>query len=189
MFNNEHEKVVKRIVPPTSEQGRAPGDWDADIPARPPPSDGADSDGAKLRLVVDADWVSPSLARGHIRRWLGDLRWPQRRIDEMVLAVSEVVSNSIEHGYGLTVDRPEPPTELVEIDGHVSVDDSGFSRAVVTVTDHGTWRTPDTGPSNRGRGTLLARACTDELRTEHRSDGTTVVLHSRPIPPPLSDRR
>lgn len=139
--------------------------------------------------MVAADWVSPSLARGHIRRWLGDLRWPQRRIDEMVLAVSEAVSNSIEHGYGLTVDHPGPSADLVEIDGRISVDGSGFSRAVVTVTDHGTWRTPDPGPSTRGRGTLLARACTDELRTEHRQDGTTVIMRSRPIPPVFGDRR
>lgn len=140
-----------------------------------------------VRFVVGADWVSPSLVRRHIRRWLGGLRWPQRRIDELVLAVSEVVSNSIEHGYGVTIDHQGPSPNVVEIEGAIEVDDAGFARAVVVVSDHGVWRVPDPGPSSRGRGMLLARACTDELRTEHHSGGTTTTMRSRPIPPALDN--
>jgi anti-sigma regulatory factor (Ser/Thr protein kinase) len=135
-----------------------------------------------LRVAVPADWTSPSLVRRHIRRWLGDLRWPRRRIDELVLAISEVVSNSIEHGYGRTIDHPTPSPDQVEIEGRIVVDDVG-SRAIVTVTDHGTWRIPDTGPTIRGRGTLLARACTDELTTRHGPGGTVVIMRSHPVPP------
>ncbi len=178
--------MVSRIVPPASEQGSHSGERDPGGSALPRPESPADGVATTVRFLVSADWASPSVVRGHIRRWLGELRWPQRRIDEMVLAVSEVVSNSIEHGYGVAIDAPVPSPNVVEIDGRVSVDDSGFSRALVTVTDHGAWRVPDLGPSSRGRGMLLARACTDELVTEHRVDGTTVIMHSRPIPPTLT---
>lgn len=178
--------MVNRIVPPASEQGNHPGERDPGGAALPPR---AESPGraAAVRFVVGADWVSPSLVRRHIRRWLGELRWPQRRIDEMVLAVSEVVSNSVEHGYGISIDHQGPAPSVVAIEGRIEVDPAGFSRAVVVVTDHGEWRVPDPGPSSRGRGMLLARACTDELVTKHHAGGTTTIMHSRPIPPTLGD--
>jgi anti-sigma regulatory factor (Ser/Thr protein kinase) len=185
VFNAEHEKVVSWIVPPVSDQGSHYGERDPAGPGLPRLGSATDGFDTELHFVLTADWVSPSLARERIRRWLGERRWPRLRIDELVLAVNEVVSNSIEHGYGLTADKPKPVLGVVEVDGRVSVGDSGFSRAVVTVTDHGNWREPDPGPSNRGRGMLLTRACTDNVVTEHRGDGTTVVLYSRPIPPPL----
>jgi anti-sigma regulatory factor (Ser/Thr protein kinase) len=169
--NDEHEKVVSRIALPTSEPSGLPKD--ARDAAQPRPD-------TALHLAVPADWISPSVVRSHLRSWLGDLRWPPRRIDELVLAVSEMVSNSIEHGYGRAVDHPTPAHDQVEVEGRITVDDAG-SRAVVTVTDHGTWRIPDTGPSSRGRGTLLARACTDELTTRHGPEGTVVVMRSRPV--------
>ena len=155
--------MVSRIAPSTPEQ-RSPA-----------------ADRAAIRFVIAANWVSPALARRHIRTWLGELDWPRRHIDELVLAVSEIISNSIEHGYGVSVERPAPSAGVVEVDGHVAVDDAGLRRATVTVTDHGRWREPAPGPSNRGRGTLLARACTEGLITEHRGDGTTVTMRSRPV--------
>lgn len=172
-----HGKVVSRIVLPTSEPSGLPeDDPDAVHQPAPPRPDTA------FHLGVAADWISPSLVRRRLRTWLAGLRWPQRHIDELVLAVSEVVSNSIEHGYGRGMDHPDPSPDQVEVDGRIIVDDSG-SRAVVTVTDRGTWRVPDPGPSIRGRGTLLARACTEELTTRHGPEGTVVIMRSRPIPP------
>jgi anti-sigma regulatory factor (Ser/Thr protein kinase) len=176
--------VVSRIVPPASEQGNHRRERDPGGAALPPRPESPARDAA-IRFVVGADWVSPSLVRRRLRRWLGEQRWPQRRIDEMVLAVSEVVSNSVEHGYGISIDHRGPSPSVVEIDGTIEVDQAGFSRAVVVVTDHGVWQVPDPGPSSRGRGMLLARACTDQLSTEHRADGTTTIMHSRPIPPTL----
>jgi anti-sigma regulatory factor (Ser/Thr protein kinase) len=123
-------------------------------------------------------------------------QWPGSRIDELVLAVSEAVSNSVEHGYLLLAGTVENPSDfpsrdmnqlqqLVEIHGRLVVHDDGSSHVELTVRDQGQWLAPDPLPTTRGRGIMLMRASVEELDFHHTDEGTTVVLRSRPVPPPL----
>jgi len=51
---------------------------------------------AVISMVLMADPVSLSVVRQRFRRWLGNLRWPDVEIDDVVMAVNEAVSNAIE---------------------------------------------------------------------------------------------
>ena len=143
---------------------------------------------ATLHFVLDVDWVSPSIARDRLRAWLVAHRWSPAHTDDLVLALNEAVSNSIEHGYGLSADPaplalPEPP---VEVRGRVVTEPDGTRRVELTVRDRGRWRPPVGGSSSsRGHGVTIMRACTDEVTVERGAHGTTVVLRGRPVPPPL----
>jgi serine/threonine-protein kinase RsbW len=138
-----------------------------------------------LDLVLAADWISPSVARDRVRSWLRANRWSPAHVDDLVLAINEAVSNSIEHGYLV---RPEgPATEgAVTVHGVVITSANGARHVELTVRDTGVWLAPTDDPhSNRGQGVRLMRACVEHLTIEGSDLGTTVTLHSRPVPPPL----
>ena len=48
-----------------------------------------------LYLQLPADPIAPSVARHRIRRWLTGSCWPPGQQEDIVLAVSEAVSNAI----------------------------------------------------------------------------------------------
>jgi len=60
-----------------------------DSPLRPPDD--------VISMVLMADPVSLSVVRERFRRWLGALCWPQREIDDVVMAVNEAVTSAVEH--------------------------------------------------------------------------------------------
>ena len=62
-----------------------------------------------LRLLLAADPVAPSVARQQVRRWLAALAWPTDQLQDIVLALSEAVTNAAEHAYR---DRPLGMIEL-----------------------------------------------------------------------------
>ena len=130
-----------------------------------------------LHLVLTADWVSPSVARDKVRTWLRAHGWTAPRIDDLVLAINEAVSNSIEHGYGIGANDPAGDG-TVELHGEIT-----DRHVTFTVRDRGVWRTPvDEPKSTRGQGIRLMRACVDEVTVEGTDEGTTVVLTGRPLP-------
>lgn len=130
-----------------------------------------------LELVLAADWGSPAVARNGVRAWLRANGWPPPGIDDLVLAVNEAVSNSIEHGYGVGADDPAG-TGTVELRGELTGHHVTF-----TVTDHGVWRPAPADPtSTRGRGIQLMRACMEHVAVTSSADGTTVVLRGRAQP-------
>lgn len=137
-----------------------------------------------LELVLSAEWVAPSIVRQRVESWLRALRWPPAQIDELVLAVSEAVSNSVEHGYLVPPDVVDHPG-IVSVRGRLVVEEDGYRHAELTVRDMGSWREPLPGASTRGHGMLIMRTCTDRFTIDHSSAGTTVVLIGRPTPPPL----
>ncbi|GAA1293301.1 hypothetical protein GCM10009609_72790 [Pseudonocardia aurantiaca] len=137
---------------------------------------------AGLELVFGAEWVIASLVRQRVASWLRELRWPPAQIEELVLAVSEAVSNSVEHGYQVMPDAVGQ-SGAVEVRGRVVQEPDGFRRAELTVRDHGAWREPVPGVSSRGHGMLIMRACVDRFTVNHSAAGTTVVLLGRPAPP------
>ena len=127
-----------------------------------------------LDLVLAADWISPSVARDKVRTWLRAAGWTAPHIDDLVLAINEAVSNSIEHGYGVAEDSPAGDG-TVELRGEISDHHVTF-----TVRDHGTWRPPVDDPtSTRGQGIRLMRACVADLTVDVSDDGTTVVLRGQ----------
>jgi len=139
---------------------------------------------AQLEMVLGAEWVAASIARERVERWLRALGRPPAQIDDLVLAVSEAVSNSVEHGYRVPPDAIGNPG-VVHVDGRLVIEADGFSRTEFTVRDQGRWREPVVGVSTRGHGILIMRSCADQLTIEHGPEGTTVVLLGRPVPPPL----
>ena len=135
-----------------------------------------------LDLGLAADWISPSVARDRVRSWLRAHRWSPAHTDDLVLAVNEAVSNSIEHGYLVGLDDPPAP-KTVEIHGTINRAPDGSRRVEFTVRDTGVWLTPsENGHSTRGQGIRLMRACVDHLTIDGSDDGTTITLHSRPVP-------
>jgi anti-sigma regulatory factor (Ser/Thr protein kinase) len=137
--------------------------------------------------VLSAEWVAPSIVRDRLRRWLVDHHWSPAHLDDLVLAVSEAVSNSVEHGYLIPADAPEQPVsgKTVEVRGEVSVGADGSRHVEFVIRDRGTWIEPTTGYTRRGQGIRLMRACTEEVTIKHGPAGTTVVLRSWPLPPAL----
>jgi anti-sigma regulatory factor (Ser/Thr protein kinase) len=137
-----------------------------------------------LDLVLAADWVSPSVARDRVRGWLRANGWAPAHIDDLVLAVNEAISNSIEHGYDVGQDDP-PSLDTVSFHGAIHRAPDGSRHAVLTIRDTGTWRPPtDDDHTTRGQGLRLMRACVDRMTVDGDVDGTTVTLHSRAVPAP-----
>ena len=132
-----------------------------------------------LRLELLADQSTPSVARSRVRRWLTALCWPAGQRDDILLAVSEAVSNAIEHAY------LDQPSGLVEIRGGVETTPGGQRRVTVIVRDHGRWRPVPLHSENRRRGIPLMRACMENVTIGQPVDdavGTWVVLRSRAVP-------
>jgi anti-sigma regulatory factor (Ser/Thr protein kinase) len=135
-----------------------------------------------LRLRLPADPVTPSVARHQLRRWLGTSSWPSGQLEDIVLAVSEAVSNAAEHAY---LDQPHG---VIEVDAWAEATAGGQRQVTVIVGDHGRWRTAPMDDENRRRGIPLMRACMDTVTIEQPDDrsGTCIVLRSRAVPPPAS---
>jgi len=136
-----------------------------------------------LAFTLPAEWVAPSLARERFDRWLGDLAWPGSQRADLVLALSEAVSNSVEHGYGIGSGQLPDEADVVEVHARVAVGPDDTRRVVLIVRDLGRWREPVAPQRHRGHGLSMIRAGGDELRIDGDDDGTTVTLTSRPAPP------
>jgi anti-sigma regulatory factor (Ser/Thr protein kinase) len=134
-----------------------------------------------LRLALPADPISISVARARVRRWLAGWSWPADQLDDIVLAVSEAVSNAIEHAY-----LGQPPG-TVDVRGGIEATPRGQRQATIIVRDHGRWRPTPIHHENRRRGIPLMRACMDTVTIGQFDDdpvGTRVVLRSKAVPPP-----
>jgi serine/threonine-protein kinase RsbW len=137
--------------------------------------------------VVGADWVAPSIARDRLDEWLRELRWPRGQRDDLVLALSEAVSNSVEHGYG--IDAGAAPRAAgagagaVEVRARLLTEGSGARRITLVVRDGGRWREPVAPSRFRGHGLTIIRACADEMAIDAEAGGTTLTLTSRAAPP------
>jgi anti-sigma regulatory factor (Ser/Thr protein kinase) len=118
------------------------------------------ADGFHMRVLAEPPMVSR--VRRSLFRWLSSNGVPREIADEIVLASSEAVTNSIRHAYG-------PGDGWVEVDasfagGHVEVD----------VRDDGRWRPPR--GEEGGRGLEVIRACMSEVSIEPGSAGTRVRM-------------
>jgi anti-sigma regulatory factor (Ser/Thr protein kinase)/anti-anti-sigma regulatory factor len=111
--------------------------------------------------------VAPSCARcgTELARWLEELGADTEDVAALQLAMTEAVSNSIEHGYrshGGTV--------------HVEAELGENGRLCCRVSDQGQWREPTPDPGYRGRGLALISAQTDRYSIDRLGGGTVTVL-------------
>ena len=138
-----------------------------------------------LHFELAPELVAPSIARDRFERWLRDLRWPSGQSEDLVLALSEAVSNSVEHGYRVRAEQAPPDLgeATVEVRARVLAEESGRRRIALTVRDHGRWREP-AGPAGfRGHGLSIIRACADRFSIDGDAGGTTLTLVTRAAPP------
>ncbi|HET6834651.1 MAG TPA: SpoIIE family protein phosphatase [Acidimicrobiales bacterium] len=118
-----------------------------------------------LDLAVPAVASSLRDIRAAAKRWLTSVGARPEDLIDVLLAVGEASSNVVEHAYG-------PKGGLVHVRLELQRPD-----VVVTVRDTGRWRSPR--GDNRGRGTHIIQAVTDEVTIDRRSDGTEVVIRRR----------
>jgi serine/threonine-protein kinase RsbW len=147
-----------------------------------------------LRLRLPADTIAPSLARDQLRAWLTRLGWPPGQRDDIVLAVSEAVSNSVEHAYptaqsAARIELHASATTVSSESGSQQgpAHGAGGRRVRVIVRDYGRWRPIPAERDNRRRGIPMMRACMDTVTIEPLTDddrpiGTRVTLLSAPVP-------
>ncbi len=128
-----------------------------------------DSDGIDpLDLVVPALPESLRDIRVAMRRWLPEVGAAPGAVADLLVAVGEACTNSVEHAYG-----PGGGTVTVQLE--LQLPD-----VVATVCDTGRWRPPrSVNRENRGRGTQFMRNCSDDLRIDHGPTGTNVVIRRR----------
>ncbi|WP_053736680.1 ATP-binding protein [Nocardia sp. NRRL S-836] len=129
-----------------------------------------------LALRFPADAHETGRVRHQLREWLQGGGVTGDEAEDLVLAVSEAVNNSIEHAY------PGPVRGTIEV--HASaVHDGGIT---VDVVDHGRWRVPPPALTTRGRGLLLMRESVDDVEIHRSANGTTVRLHRARTPSPTT---
>jgi len=115
-----------------------------------------------LNIVVPALPRTLADIRSTVRRWLNAAGAAPDAAADVLVAVGEACSNVVEHAYG-----PAGGTLTV----HMELDDT---TVVASVRDNGQWR-PARG-DNRGRGTALIRACSDDMDVVAGVGGTTVTF-------------
>src|SRR6187402_489801 len=119
--------------------------------------------------VDSADALAVARMRRELSQWLRThLTLDPDRLNDVLLAVNEALTNSAEFAY-----RGQSGTMTLHVrynatDGTLTVD----------VSDHGTWRhvDPDTQPNTRGRGIPLMRALADRTTISQMPDGTRVRM-------------
>lgn len=131
-----------------------------------------------VRRVLAADAMAPSIVRRMFRDWFRELEWPGDDADDLLLAVSEAVSNVTDHAY------PEGVAGRVVVRGRCLPAGTGQRQLVITVRDNGSWRPSPEWHENRRRGLPLMRACTASLNVRGTPNGTRVRMISRPAPNP-----
>jgi serine phosphatase RsbU (regulator of sigma subunit)/anti-sigma regulatory factor (Ser/Thr protein kinase)/ABC-type transporter Mla MlaB component len=130
-----------------------------------------------LHLDLPADIATVRLVREHFRRWLSAAGPVDDDVIDLQLAVTEIVTNAVEHAY-----PPGQPGRLL-LDAELGPD--GFLNC--KVTDHGQWRPPGPEAGDRGQGLMIAGHVVDELTVHHprraagpaTGGGTVVMIRHR----------
>ena len=114
-------------------------------------------------------------ARRRLGGVLQELGWSQCGRIDLMLAVSEAVTNSYQHAYSRS--RPGP----IYLQAHTLTGPNGTRRFCVTVSDHGNWLA--SGPRRRRGGLAIMRATTAHMTIHSDALGTRVTMMSAPDPP------
>jgi len=130
-----------------------------------------------LTMSLPADAVTPSVVRERLRGWLAELNWPVEAAEDIVLAVSEAVSNVAEHAYPCGAAGP------VELLVRAVTEPGGSRRVLAGVADHGHWRPEPDSQAYRGHGLAVMHASMHRVEVDGGATGTTVLLTSVAVPP------
>lgn len=133
-----------------------------------------------LHLTVPAEPGRLAEVRGEVDAWARGIGLGTRDRAALVLGVSEVMANAVEHAYR----DGDPGT--VEVDATIRDD----AMVEVVVRDHGRWREPDVDPGERGRGFSMMSSAGLQVGVETTPAGTTVTLECparRPAPVDQAD--
>jgi PAS domain S-box-containing protein len=172
------DEQIDRVAEVVSDTVDLPVEAVADeILTRLAPAGGYDDDVAIVvyrcppsALVIDDDAAPRQLSdiRHRLAAWLRANEIGEPLADDIILVVNEACSNSVEHAYrGQHVGRVRVDAELR--DGGVRI----------RVVDSGSWKTPPSDPGTRGRGLLLIRKISDEVKVTGTDDGTSVEVTFR----------
>lgn len=133
--------------------------------------------GPNLHLRLRATTSSVPTARHTLRDWLREVAVPGEVVDDLCLAVTELVTNAVEAS----------PTSAAEVSIQAVYADPDIYLEVV---DHGggfslsSGSFDEPGPQSiRGRGLPIVQALVDLVAVERR-DGTTKVVATRRLAPP-----
>jgi anti-sigma regulatory factor (Ser/Thr protein kinase) len=124
-------------------------------------------------IRFSADPVQLTFFRFGLGRWLHSLQWPEAERKDIVLAVSEACTNSVEHAYTIDDEAGD-----VEVTARLVLGPDG-RRVAIKVRDWGRWRSDRADP---GHGLVLIQACMEHARIRHDEHGTSVLMFSRPVP-------
>jgi len=122
--------------------------------------------------------ATPSLVRKTLTVWLEEREVEEEPREDLVLAVSEAVTNVVDHAYR-GVKTPGCVEVDIELTHEVDHDGNPERWITVAVTDYGTWRSERACNGFRGRGLQMIRACTDWRHIERRAVGTRVTMALR----------
>ena len=137
------------------------------MPYQPPPASVTDNDSFAVALPATPEHVGTS--RHKFAQWLSGTVIAPARMSDILLAVGEAVTNSVEHGSQLD------PAQLVSI--VASIRDEIL---IVTVSDRGCWIDPSkpvaTPSRDRGRGLFLIDELADEVVINRSAQGTQITM-------------
>jgi anti-sigma regulatory factor (Ser/Thr protein kinase) len=120
-------------------------------------------------VVMAATPANVTKSRHQFARWLGAFALSKPRTDEILLAVTEAVTNAIEHGSGCD------GSKFVEL--RAWRHDKSMT---ITVSDSGRWISPAArapgAHTHRGRGLMLIDAFADNVDIFRAADGTRITM-------------
>ncbi|MCL2090969.1 MAG: SpoIIE family protein phosphatase [Micrococcales bacterium] len=121
-----------------------------------------------LDLEFHADAERLAGVRAAVDDWAEDIGLASDDRRRVLLGVSELVANAVEHAYAGR--RPGPVRVHAELTEDASV--------LATVADDGRWREPTRHPGDRGRGLSMSAALGLRVEIEARDDGTLATVES-----------
>lgn len=124
----------------------------------------------RLEIEVPAQPRALPSLRDRIVAWLDEVGCPTERVERILLAANEAVSNAIEHAY----DDGERG------DVRVTAETTSDGSVHITVADNGRWRPIRPQPTLRGRGVLMMQVLGDDVRIEPTKHGTVVEIVAGP---------
>jgi anti-sigma regulatory factor (Ser/Thr protein kinase) len=172
------------------------------VPTPPPAGLAGTQRRSELMMVQQALPASQRVVRHAVARWLEGAHWPEDGVADITLAVTEAVTNVIEHAYldhdpgaihlyawiTATADPPPVPDGRPVLSASPPPTGSAATRGrkvIVVVSDRGRWdperRTVDLN-GHRGRGIAMMSALMAAMHIQRSSNGTAVVLVS-PVSP------
>ncbi|GAA4844390.1 ATP-binding protein [Pseudonocardia benzenivorans] len=122
-----------------------------------------------LHLGLDAQPQQVSLVRRALQTWLAANGWPDSATDELVFAVVEAFSNSVQHAY------PGFASGRVTIELALQATTPGRMRVLAVVTDFGHWRDAGAHPCP-GNGLALIRSVSQGMTLATGDAGTCLTV-------------